>query len=111
MHRGDDTAKHQPGSAPAVPDAAGAFGADPGHRLQRVHDVQARMGQLGAADHLAGDRAGRLFYVRALPQPSEQSSITRKVVRELRAKGRQRKTADSFHCRESVKVSFRLHRS
>ena len=55
---------HQPGSAPSFPHAVGAAGADSGHHLQRLHDVPAGLDQLGAADHLAGDRAGRVLHLR-----------------------------------------------
>ena len=45
-----------------------------GHLLQRVHDVQAGLDQLGAADHLAGDRPGGLFHL----QPASQQGTGRR---------------------------------
>ena len=40
-----------------------------GDRLQRLHDVQAGMDQLGPAWHLAGDRAGDLLQLQPPSQP------------------------------------------
>ena len=57
-----------PRSAAAVPHAMGAVRPHHGHPVQRLHDVQAGMGQLGAVDYLAGDRHGRLLHL----QPETQ---------------------------------------
>ena len=43
-------AAHQSQPAAALPHAVGAAGSDPGRDLQRLHDVQAGLGELGAAD-------------------------------------------------------------
>ena len=61
VHRGNGPAAHQSGAAAAVSNTLGAAGAPPGDRLQRLHDVQAGMDQLGASHHLAGDRTGDLL--------------------------------------------------
>ncbi len=63
VHCGDGFAQYEPGAAAAVSDAMGAGGADPGNPVQRLHDVQAGLGELGAVDHLAGHRVGGLFRV------------------------------------------------
>ena len=55
--------QHEPGAAAAVSDAVGAGGADPGNPVQRLHDVQAGLGELGAADHLAGHRIGGVLHL------------------------------------------------
>src|SRR3974377_837130 len=91
MHRGDGAAEHKPGTAAALPHALGARSADSGNRVQRVHDVQAGVGQLGASDDLAGDRARHLFYLQPLPQPSEQSAIARRLERKTRGGDREGK--------------------
>ena len=52
-------------SAAALPHAVGAAGADPGHHLQRLHDVQAWLGQLGALDYLAGYWVGGVLQLTA----------------------------------------------
>ena len=59
-----------PGSAASLPHAMGAAGADSWHRVQRLHDVQAGLDQLGPPDYLAGDRPGRLFHLRPEAQQS-----------------------------------------
>ena len=38
-----------------------------GDYFQRLHDVQAGLGQLGAADRVAGDRPGRVLHLRPAP--------------------------------------------
>ena len=40
--------------------------------LQRLHDVQAGLGELGAVDRLAGHRAGDLFHLQPPSQPSAE---------------------------------------
>ena len=57
-----------PGPATSVPHAVGSGGPRPGRTLQRLHDVQARLDQLGAPDYLAGHRPGDLFRL----QPASQ---------------------------------------
>ena len=72
---------HQPGPAAALPHALGAAGADSRRHLQRLHDVQAGLGQLGAADHLAGDRAGGVLHLRAEAQQSAGAQCQGKISR------------------------------
>ena len=64
LHRRDGAAADQSGAAAPLPHALGAAGADSRRPFQRLHDVQAGMDQLGPADHLAGDRAGRVLHLR-----------------------------------------------
>src|SRR5262249_10565427 len=40
------------------------------HRVQWLHDVQARLDQLGSIDYLARNWADSLFQLQPLPQPS-----------------------------------------
>ena len=54
VHRDHDPAQDESRSEAAVPYAVGAVHPDHGHPVQRLHDVQAGLGELGAADHLAG---------------------------------------------------------
>ena len=49
----------------------GSGGADPGDYVQRLHDVQAGLDELGPADRLAGDRLGDLFCIQPAPQPGK----------------------------------------
>ena len=66
-----------PGAAAPVPHAVGSGGADSGHAVQRLHDVQAGLGELGAADHLAGHRPGRLLHLR--PEAQQGSGPAREL--------------------------------
>jgi len=54
----DGVALYESQPAAAFPDAVGAVDSDPWRDLEWVHDVQAGLGQLGAAGHLADHRAG-----------------------------------------------------
>src|ERR1700758_2964166 len=47
----------------------GAACANPRCDFERLHDVQAGLGQLGPADHLAGDWAGRVLQLWSEAQP------------------------------------------
>ena len=49
--------------AAALPHALGAAGARAGNSLQRLYDVQARLDQLGAPDHMADHWAGDLLHL------------------------------------------------
>ena len=55
-----------------VPHAVGSGDSDPRRALQRLHDVQARLDQLGAAHHLAGDRHGDLLHLQPEAQPGAE---------------------------------------
>ena len=61
--------------AASIPHAVGAVGPDYGCDLQRLHDVQARLGQLGAVVHLAGDRPGRVLHLWPETQPGAGASL------------------------------------
>ena len=61
--------KTNPGPAAAVPHALGSPRSRSRNPLQRLHDVQARLDQLGAADHLARHWPGDLFHVQPPSQP------------------------------------------
>ena len=50
-----------PEPAAAVPHAVGAARSDPGRNFEWLHDVQARLGELGTFNHLVGDRHGGLL--------------------------------------------------
>ncbi len=56
-----------PDAGAAFSHAVGASGAHPRHHLQRLHDVQAGVGQLGAADCLADHRPGDLLHLQPPP--------------------------------------------
>jgi hypothetical protein len=66
---GHGPAPYQPRPAAALPHALGAVCASHGHPLQRLHDVQTRLDQLGAIDYLADHRHGRLFHLQPETQP------------------------------------------
>ena len=68
-HFGDGVAPYESQPAAAVPYAVGAAGSDPGRNREWLHDVQAGMGQLGAAGHLAGHRAGGVLHLQREAQP------------------------------------------
>ncbi len=76
LHRGHDSAQHESRSGAAVPHPLGPCRSDSRHPLQRLHDVQTRLGQLGSLDRLAGDRPGDLFHLQPLPQPRQQRTTT-----------------------------------
>ncbi len=61
VYCGDGAAQDESRPAAAVPDSVGARGASSGHSLQRLHDVQAGLDQLGAVGHLAGHWNVRLL--------------------------------------------------
>src|ERR1700730_7372502 len=53
--------KSQPTSA--VSNTLGASDSDPRRSLERIHDVQAGLGELGASDYLAGDWPGPVLHL------------------------------------------------
>ena len=81
VHRGDPAAPHRSGPAAALPHALGAAGADSWRHVQRLYDVPAGLDQLGPADHLAGDRVGRVFHLRPEAQQSAGAHGRRKISR------------------------------
>ena len=72
---GDGVALYESRPVAAVPDAVGAADSNPRRNLERVHDVQAGLGELGAAGYLAGDRAGRVLHLRREAQPGAGFAI------------------------------------
>jgi APA family basic amino acid/polyamine antiporter len=66
VHRHHVPAPHRSAPTASLPHAVGAGGADSGHPVQRVHDVQVGLGELGPAVRLAGDRPGGVLHLRAL---------------------------------------------
>ena len=69
MHFHHGSAQDESRSAAAVPHALGTARPDPGYSLQRLHDVQARLGELGPPVHLADHRRGSLFQLQPPSQP------------------------------------------
>ena len=65
-------ATHESGPASPVSRSFHAAGPHSGDPLQRLHDVQARVDELGATDHLAGDWAGCVLHI----QPQAQHRAT-----------------------------------
>src|ERR1700694_1422652 len=68
MHRHHGFASHKSEAASPLQKSLDAGSPDHWNPLQWIHDVQARVGELGAADHLAGDRSGDLLRVRTETQ-------------------------------------------
>jgi APA family basic amino acid/polyamine antiporter len=66
---GDRVALHEPQPAAAIPDALGAADSDTRRNLQRLHDVQAGLGELGPAVYLARDWTGCVFHLQREAQP------------------------------------------
>ena len=63
-------------TASSVPHAVGAVRARSWASVQRLHDVQAGLGELGATDYLAGHRPGDLLHLWPPPQPRAEDRCT-----------------------------------
>src|SRR6267378_7313313 len=107
MHRRHDSAQHQSRSSAALPYTMGAGRSNSWNPVQRLHDVQARVGELGPPNYLADHRTDDLFYLQPLPQPGQQSTATVSLL--LRQAGRHytRSTFTAFNASAATLCRFR----
>jgi hypothetical protein len=69
VYRDHDFAEDGSGEVAAFPYAVGAAGAADGYPVQRLHDGQAGLAELGPAPHLAGGGHDRLLHLQRESQP------------------------------------------